>query len=250
MKKQVLILFFCIPLFFTACASENSTDAKSPNYTDSSETQNTSPAQSISVPISFDSNRWHALSYSSLPSHKISFSPNALLIDVKSSASPLIYPMTNDPKAVTGISIKGHVDRLVNIPDAKKQGEEGWDDFNLRVGLVLLGSNRLNWVQKGFAPDWVKKMFNLAPKEQGIKHIYFLNAVLSPALLNKQRSHPLEKDYLKEHYAWLMDKPGAFSYSQTFNQALLTGALWISVDGDDTKSSFKIKIQEIILNTQ
>ncbi len=194
--------------------------------------------------IPFDSNKWHSLKYSSIPANTVTFLPNSISIKVNRSASPLIYPMTEKPVLIKEISIKGEVNQLVNIKPPEQQGEKILDDFNLRLGLVLLGDKRLSWYEELLAPEWVKKMFNLASKDQGIEHIYFLSAVLSPTLLNKTRTHPLS-EYIKEHYVWLMNKPGSFSYSHTFSKTKHTGALWIAVDGDGSQSEFTLKIQEI-----
>lgn len=234
-----LFICLCIPV---SCQTELSNKQNS-EYTIASE------GPDISIPIDFNSDKWQALEYSSLPPHKIQFLSNKMFITVFGSASPLIYPMANDPQAITKISIKGHVDQLVQIAKPDQQGKKGFDDFNLRVGLVLLGSTKLSWLKRTVAPKWVRKMFDLAPKNQGIDHIYFLNAVLSPLLLNQKRTHPLS-EYIKEEYVWLMDKTGAFSYSKEFQKPQWTGALWVSVDGDDTKSNFQIEIQEIILTAK
>ena len=88
--------------------------------------------------------------------------------------------MTDSPPSIQTLSIKGTVDQLVNIPSPEKQGEKNWDDFNLRLGLVLLGSHTLKWYQEVLAADWVKEMFKLAPEGQGIDRIYFLNAIIFP----------------------------------------------------------------------
>ena len=194
--------------------------------------------------MSFDSSKWHSLTYSSIPANTVTFSANSISIKVNHSASPLIYPLTENPVFIKEISIQGEVSQLVSIKPPEKQGEENLDDFNLRLGLVLLGDKKPSRLEQLFAPEWVKKMFNLAPQDQGVDHIYFLNAVLSPALLNKTRTHPLSK-YIKEHYIWLMNKIGVFSYSHTFQESKHTGALWIAVDGDDSQSEFILKIQEI-----
>lgn len=202
-------------------------------------------AQALNIPL-HKKGKWQILTYSSLPANKIDFSNQGLSIQVDGSASPLIYPLTSNPLKINKISVEGSIDKLLNIKSGGVQGEKGFDDFNLRFGLVLLGPNRLNWLQKKLAPSWVLKMFNLAPKNQGIDHIHFLNAVQSSSLLNHFRTHDLS-DYIKERYAWLMNKPGSFSYTYKFDKPQFTGALWISVDGDDTKSSFNLKIQKITL---
>lgn len=204
-------------------------------------------SQNMEKHIPLDSKgKWYVLKYDSLPANHVTFSDNGLSIKVDRSASPLIYPLTDNPFLIEKVSIVGHVDKLVSIKNPDQQGQKGFDDFNLRFGLVLLGSNRLNWVMRQIAAKWIKEMYNLAPKNQGIDHIDFLNAVLSPNLLNIIRTHPLS-EYFKERNVWLMDKPGTFSYSHTFSNPRHTVALWISADGDDTKSSFTLNIKHIQL---
>ena len=228
-------LFYILLISSLSCANKTTVDIpESP----------TAQKKGIVQSISFDSDKWHSLKYSSIPANTVTFSSDNISIIVNRSASPLIYPMTENPIFITEISIKGEVNQLVDIKPPEQQGEKNLDDFNLRLGLVLLGDERLNRFQKLFAPEWVKKMFELAPKDQGIDHIHFLNAVLSPALLNKNRTHPLS-EYIKEHYVWLMNTTGTFSYSHTFQKPKHIGALWIAVDGDDSQSEFILKIQEI-----
>lgn len=201
---------------------------------------------STSVLVPFNPSQWHSLQYRSIPPNTVQFSKDHILIKVKNSASPLIYPMTNNPLSLTGIAIEGQIDRLIHITTPDQQGKDGLDDFILRMGLVLIGHNRLNWLKRQIAPKWIIKMHDLAPANQGIDHIYFLSAVQSSNLLNVQRTHPLSQ-YIKEHYVWLMNKPGDFSYSYRFQIPKQTVALWISSDGDDTQSEFNLTIKKISL---
>ena len=187
---------------------------------------------------------WYILKYDSLPANQVNFSDKGLSIKVDKSASPLIYPLTDNPFLIKKVSISGYIDKLVSIKDPDQQGDKGFDDFNLRFGLVLMGSNRLNWFKRKLAPKWVIELYNLAPKNQGIAHVEFLNAILSPHRLNTVRN---QFKYLHERNLWLMDKPGDFSYSHTFSKPRHTVALWIAVDGDDTKSSFTLNIKQIQL---
>ena len=194
--------------------------------------------------MSFDSSKWQSLEFSSIPANVVDFSPQRISIQVNQSASPLIYPMMSEFPSIKKISIKGKVNQLVNVQPVEKQGKPGFDDFNLRLGLVLLGSKRLKWHERLLAAEWVKTLFDLAPENQGVDHIYFLNAVLSKSQQGKKRTHPLS-EYIQENNVWLMNKVGDFSYSHTFPSPQKTGALWVSVDGDDTKSKFHLEIKEI-----
>lgn len=207
----------------------------------------TDNSQNIEKYIPVDSKgSWYILKYDSLPANHVTFSGNGLSIKVDKSASPLIYPLTEDPLLIEKVSIAGHVNKLVSIKNPDQQGRKSFDDFNLRLGFVLLGSNRLSWLKRQLAAKWIREMYNLAPKNQGIDHIEFLNAVLSPNRLHIVRTHPLS-EHIKERNVWLMDKPGAFSYSHIFSNPRHTVALWISVDGDDTGSSFTLNIKQIQL---
>ena len=198
----------------------------------------------ITIPLHAD--KWHSLKYKSIPTNKVKFSKEGILIQVKNSASPLIYPITHSPLHLTGITIEGSVDRLLQIENASEQGEKGLDDFQLRVGFVLTGDKQLNWLERQIAASWILKLHQLAPQNQGIDHIYFLSAALSPTLLHTKRTHPLSS-YIKEHYVWLMQNPGNFTYSYHFQDPKKTAALWIASDGDDTLSTFNLEIKKIKL---
>ena len=199
----------------------------------------------ITIPL--QAHKWHSLKYHSIPANTVDFANNILTIKVHHSASPLIYNITKKTIPITNLSIKGHINKLIYFSDPNKQGEKKLDDFSLRFGLVLLGNKTLNWLEKQFAPAWVIEMHKLAPNTQGISYIHFLNTVNSPTLLNKKRTHPLSK-YIKEHYTWLINKTGDFLYTYRFQKPLPTTGLWISTDGDDTKSQFTLTIYSIVIN--
>ena len=242
--SMLLLLWLCF-----SCSSQ-------PDSHNTNQPLDPPPKENIQAPVTdnskrtfvvpFQSEKWHSLKYGSIPASEVLFNPDHINIKVRSSAAPLIYPMAHNPLSIKEVSIKGIVSSLLDISPAEKQGEKGFDDFNLRLGLVLLGKERLSWYQKAVAADWVKQMFALAPKDQGIDRIYFLNGVLSSNLINKKRTHPLSK-YIEEHYVWLMNQKGSFDYTYIFDEPKKTGALWISADGDDTGSNFDLKIEGIEL---
>jgi len=236
-KFKNYLYIYILLIVHLSCANRTTADAPGPPPA-------TQKEESSTYPIFFDSNKWYSLEYRSIPANTVTFLPDHISIKVSNSASPLIYPMTENPASIKEISIKGEVSQLVNINPPEQQGDKKLDDFNLRLGLVLLGNKKPGWFEKLLAPEWVKKMFELAPKEQGIDYIHFLNAVLSPSLLNTTRTHPLS-EYIKEHYVWLMNEIGLFSYSHAFLKPQHTGALWIAADGDNSQSEFILKIQQI-----
>lgn len=189
---------------------------------------------------------WQNLSFSKIPSNQVEFSDSGIKVEVKKSASPLIYPL-NQPKSIKGLKVKGKVSHLIAFKDPLKQGEKGLDDCVLRIGLVIPGDKKLNWATRMVAADWVKKLYSLAPKGSGIDHIYFLNLVQSEELKGKERTHPLS-ELIKEKNEWVIQGAGEFELSADFLKAKNVAALWISIDGDDTGSQYQVDLSNIELS--
>jgi len=188
---------------------------------------------------------WEHLEFSDIPANQLKFSKGSLSVNVKNSASPLIYPI-KDATEITGVEVKGTIERLIDLEDGETQGEKGADDYVLRVGFVLPGDKDLNWAQKMVAPAWVKKLHSLAPKNSGIDHIYFFNLGQQSEQRGRERIHPLS-DLIKEKVEWVMDKPGDFDLSAKFEDPKQVSAIWISIDGDDTNSEYTTKIKSLKL---
>lgn len=201
----------------------------------------------IAIPLN-TSNQWQVLKYNNLPSHKVVFTDSGLLVDVKSSASPLVYPLKSTTP-VNKIRVSGTIEKKIIFKNL--QGSKNNDDFALRIGLVVKGKQTLSFAKKLVAPSWVKSLFALAPKGTGVDHIYFLNAAQDENAHGKIRNHPLSK-LIKENNKWLLkfDKNGIakFDFSTELPSPKKTLAIWISIDGDDTKSNFKTKITNLKLN--
>ncbi|MEZ4871989.1 MAG: hypothetical protein R2827_07050 [Bdellovibrionales bacterium] len=186
------------------------------------------------------------MKFSKLPPHQVSFESTGMKIKVNKSAMPLIYPLAPFTN-VSKIRIKGTLNGQLNLAQPELQGQKCCDDHVLKIGLVVKGSKRLNWLQKQIAPSWVKKLYSLAPKNGGIEHIYFLSAVKDKELLGRTRNHPLNEELLKEKVAWQISEPGKFDLEYTLDQPIETLALWLSVDGDDTMSTFELQLSSIEL---
>lgn len=200
----------------------------------------------IAIPL--DLSQWQTLKYSSIPEHKLSNQNSSMIIDVQSSAMPLIYPLKEKP-IVKSICIKGERSGNLKLTEAKLQGEKDLDDFVIRIGLVEKGSERLNWFQRKVAASWVNKLFSLAGEEDGINKINFYTAVQDKSLIGKTRDHPLGKELMKESNVWVLDKSQKkFLFEHKLSSPLETLALWLSVDGDDTQSSYQLTIESIQLN--
>lgn len=204
------------------------------------------PAFAFEVPVA-DLGAWTSLSYQNIKPNEVSVRNGALLVSVRNSASPLVYRF-DAPMQIAGITVVAEYSGGLRIPDDAVQGEGDADDFVLKVGIVERGDRTLNWLQRRIAADWVKKLHALAPAGSGIKRINFLSTTQSRAQLGSERLHPLS-DLLHEKRIEYLDEPGTFRMSHEFPQPVEALGLWLSSDGDDTGSSFDVRVERITLHT-
>ncbi|MEC7276543.1 MAG: hypothetical protein VXV96_09495 [Bdellovibrionota bacterium] len=197
--------------------------------------------------IELNPKQWQQLEYKSIKANTIEVSNDRMRIKVSESASPLIYPFQK-PRKLKSLTVKGKVIGKIKLKKMP-QGTEGNDDFVFRVGLVTSGEKTLNFFQKAIAPKWIKELHSLSKgKAQGISRIHFYNVSSDQRILNQKRVHPLS-DLIHESFHVLLQEEGSFSLNlkkeDLPNEEIL--ALWISSDGDDTKSSFEVVIDHFML---
>jgi hypothetical protein len=209
-------------------------------------------AGAIALPVQHDGN-WQLLEYNRLDANQVTFSEAGMMVTVDQSASPVIYPL-DDPKTVSKVKVTGNLSDLLNV-HAASQGQKGSDDFSLKIGLVVAGDKTLNGFQKMFSAKWIRKLFDLAPEGTGVEKIYFLNAVQKIYFLNavqnqglvgQQRQHPLS-DLIYENNVWLLNKTGDFTLTYSLENPQKVIAIWLSIDGDDTRSSYTTTIKSLVL---
>lgn len=192
--------------------------------------------------VPLDQASWTLLSYKNLPSHQISYT-SGMKISVESSAGPLVHKFTT-PRSIKSLSVSALLSK--NIQTTSKLGSSGADDFPLRIGLIVAGKKRLNFMQRMAAPEWVKKLYAVAPEGAGIEKILFLNFTAhgQEASFTK-RTHP--KSELMEERVVGDFKEGRLEQKIEVDLKSDILGLWISIDGDDTKSKFETTLQRIIL---
>lgn len=200
----------------------------------------------IEVPLN-DTKGWQFLHYRKIPQNAFHATPAGLEIGVTNSAAPAVFPLTKAVE-VTELRFRGKFAGVLRMPPGK-QGEKGYDDYTLRVGLVESGSRTLNWREKAVAADWVKKLFSLAPKGTGVSRIGFFNLGTDSKQVGQTRTHPLS-DLIQETVLAVPDADGRFAVTNRFARPLKVLAVWIACDGDDTKSSFKVLLERVELQTQ
>jgi hypothetical protein len=202
-------------------------------------------AGAIALPVQQEGN-WQLLEYNRLEANQVSFTQQGMTVKVDQSASPIIYPLEN-PKTVTRVEVSGNLSNLLDLP-ADTQGQKGSDDFSLKIGLVIAGDTTLNAYQRKFSAKWIRKLFDLAPEGAGVEKIYFLNAVQDKSLLGRQRQHPMS-ELIFENNVWLLDESGDFTLNHDLENPQQVIAIWLSIDGDDTRSSYTTTIKSLLLKS-
>lgn len=204
------------------------------------------PSLAFDIPVaSLDD--WQVLEFRKIPANTVAVNSGALDIAVDKSASPLVYKLAA-PLTVTAVTVDANWAGAINIPENAVQGEDGADDFVLKLGIVEAGDRRLNWLQRRIAADWLQQLFKLAPAGAGVRRINFLSTTQQPELLGSTRVHPLN-DLLFETRVTYLPSPGEFTMSYRFPGPVDVLGVWISADGDDTASTFDLEIRRITLHT-
>lgn len=191
---------------------------------------------------------WTIEQFSKIPKNEISANQEGMQIKVENSASPLIFPLSTDKKVI-GFKVKGEFFGLPKFSEVSNQGEKGFDDYVMRIGFVIRGDKKLTGIKRVFAADWVKNLYSLVQDSSGLESVLFFNVTQNEKQLGKQRTHP-STDLFIENFFELVKNPGAFNYEYRLQNQKDVAAIWISVDGDDTKSSFKVLISKLELLTE
>lgn len=190
---------------------------------------------------------WKIEQFSNIPKNEVSFSEKGLLVRVNASAGPLIYPLKSKTK-ITGFKITGEFRGLPKFAKPSLQGEKGHDDFAMRLGFVVPGDKQLTGLKKIFAAAWVKRLYEQVKDGSGIDSIRFFNVTQNLERVGFSRQHPGSDLLIEEFFASVKDS-GPFSYDFQLKQPIDAVAIWISIDGDDTKSKYDVLISNLELRS-
>lgn len=193
------------------------------------------------VPLQLGSG-WKALEYSRIPANRVFNENGRLVVDVSKSAGPLVFPFESRIHP-SGFKVSGHLDKLIEIPKEAKQGDSKNDDFQLRVGFVLEGKKRPGFFEGMFAPRWLKALFKMGQNFEGIDYVQFYDLASAPVAWS-ERVHPLN-EYLREKVVGKFEKAGGFSFDIRETVPKRALGLWLSSDGDDTKSTYRMTIHSL-----
>jgi len=197
--------------------------------------------QTLRVPLNYE-RRWHALKYDKRPPHTLRFAESGLEISVRRSAMPLLCPLPRVVR-VSSIHVKGRIVGNIDVTP-ENQGKKGHDDYSLRVGLIEPGTTTLTGLERWTAASWVKALFDLSPTGRGITKVRFLNLGVDNSEIGRTRQHPMSK-LLEEEVVAAPQPDGSFDFVHVLNRPTEVCAVWISADGDDTKSSFQTIINQL-----
>lgn len=200
----------------------------------------------ILIPLQ-SADKWQIDKYSRIAANEVKFSPAGLEVKVKESANPMMYPLPSQSK-VSGFRIKGEFRGLPKFSDPGRQGEKGFDDFPLRIGLILPGEKTLGGIKKMFAPEWVKNLYSKIPEGLGLDHVHFYNITQNSSQVGKARVHPAS-DLIQEDFIDKVAAPGPFQFEYKLPKATEALALWLSIDGDDTRSEYSVLISQFEIDT-
>lgn len=201
---------------------------------------------SVIVPLQ-DLSGWQLDKYSHSEAPEVRVGAAGMDIGVNGSAGPIIFPFSS-PISIEKLSVRGEIFSFPSISDIKLEGEPKFDDLVLRVGLVSKGEHTLSGIKKLLAKSWVKRLFALAPPGTGIGQIHFFSIVQNQALLGKKRSHP-NSELIEEKFVHWQKQPGIFAFEHSITPPIEVLAIWLSSDGDDTKSKFRLRLTELTLQT-
>jgi hypothetical protein len=188
---------------------------------------------------------WTTTSFGKTPVNIVSYSEKGLTIAVHKSASPLIYKLARIEK-ITGFEVLLHIEGGLQGTSGEKNFDE---DSIFRLGLVTPGSTKLNALRRMMAPSWIKTLFALVPSGIGIDKIYFFNVGKPPQTVGAMRLYP-KSDLIHEEIVALrnpLDKD--MKISKHLTKPLDAAAIWLSIDGDDTQSDYKLQVEQITLFT-
>lgn len=185
-------------------------------------------------------NGWQNLSFANIKPNLNTFSSSGLEVAVAESSSPLIYSL---PQPVLVQSFRADLEIEGSMAESKNFPE----DMYLRLGLVVPGSRTLNLAQRMMAAEWVKKLFALAPKDGGVDKIHFFN--LGSSHVGQSRTFPGSKDLMVETVVMVRQREvKSLVFEHQLKAPLTAMALWLSVDGDDSRSNYKLRIRSLQLN--
>ena len=190
---------------------------------------------------------WHAVQYDRIPANAVRHSESGLQISVRESAGAFVHLLSTNT-ALTSLSVRGRFTGELRVPQGQ-QGTKKFDDYVLRLGLIEPGPRTLNALQRRTAPGWVRSLFQWLPAESGISRIHSFNLGNDAAQIGREVEHPASP-FFHERIVAVPDADGRFAFTLKLPAPIPTIGIWIGSDGDDTRSSFNVTIEQVELQAE
>ncbi len=189
--------------------------------------------------VSLGSSNWEELKFEGIPANRTTFGGAGISIEVNESASPLVHIFPS-AKSIRGIEVTGSVN-----------GDPNWsttaDDSLLRVGVIQQGEKRLSAIQKLTAPDWLLRVDELVGANgSGVASIHCYHLASDENRIGEKQMNP-NSSIFEEIIQAAPDSDGKFKIVAEFPDPIDSPGLWLLSDGDDSGSSFQIRIESIIV---
>lgn len=160
-----------------------------------------------------------------------------IIIQVKNSASFLYFPLEK-VRSVYGFKVIWTYDRPLNLKSSKQELQKNGDDALLRIGLLTHGpSHSLPF----FTPAWIRTM------DETLRHS--ANGIIWYLAGSRQgRGHRWANPYSEEIHQVSLGpaRPKTWTVSsETFKDPIKISAIAFGSDGDNTLSTFEIRIKHL-----
>jgi len=195
----------------------------------------------LSLPL--DPGGWRELTFDGVPSNRVEFGDDSLTITVEESASPLVR-LHEGPPRIRRVIVSGRVEGSLRVEPGELP-DRGFEDALLRVGAITRGEKRLNVLQRRLAPGWLRRLDELlGDRTGGIGEIPCALLVPHAEWVGESKRNP-RVDLFHDRMAAAPDEDGAFRMVLELEDAPAVRGLWLQADGDDTGSSFRVRVDEI-----
>jgi hypothetical protein len=199
-----------------------------------------------SGPIDLSLKQLKNLTFEKLPPSKYTNpEPGVLAVDVSASASAMIVPFTKIQE-IKKVSFEWYSEGTINFPPGINEKSKKGDDALLRIGLIISGAKpRFSFL----APAWLKTLANHS-KFSSDRMLYL--TVQDPVRYQSEKwTSPYHDSITAAAVHCKKIAEASNSKWQICNFELSTPtkvvALWIMADGDNTGSSFKSFLRNLIL---
>lgn len=197
-------------------------------------------AAEIRVPM--EQEGWYSVPFKKVKPNEVQFAGDSIEVSVDASASPLVFRL-DGPMPIVGFRVAG-----IYSGQKNKERSRYDDDSILRVGLVGVGKKRLMGVASYLSAAWIKLLYAMTPPESGLDKLYFFSLTNRAQLVGKT-NRVLKTDLVQDVVLQKIEDNGEYLFTHTFDEPIEASALWLSVDGEKTRSKFKNTLNEIVLIT-